>query len=139
MTIFLADTSVWFASCCCEGKPTKSQVGKRVCFSFSLQFFMEGSQGRTSGPDPEAGTAAETMEEGSLLAHSSASHSSGFLITPRGGTTHSGLGPPTNPTSVINQENAPQTQLQASLMVEFVSGEGPSSQVTLACVELTKN
>lgn len=43
------------------------------------------------------------------------------------------------PTSVINQETAPQTHLWANLVVAlFFSTEIPSSQKTLAWVKLTK-
>lgn len=66
---------------------------------------MEGSQGRSSGPDPEAGTAAETVEEGSLL--TPLLQFIWLSDNSRGGTAHSVLGPSTNPTSLINQENAP--------------------------------
>jgi hypothetical protein len=63
-----------------------------------------------------------------LLSYTSQNHLAGD------GTAHSGLGP----TSNINQKNAPQISLQASLMEAFFSVEVLSSQVTLVCVKLTR-
>lgn len=50
------------------------------------------------------------------------------------GTDHSGLGPPT---SVINNKML-QTFLHANMMRDTFSIEVPSSQITVACVKLTK-
>lgn len=55
----------------------------------------------------EAGAEAKTTEERCLLACSSQSVQPRHA--PRGSTAHSGLG---LPTSIINQENIPQTYLQ---------------------------
>ena len=49
---------------------------------------------------------------------------------PKVGITHNGLGPHTE---IINQENTPQICPEASLMDAI-----PSSEATLACVELIK-
>lgn len=94
-----------------------------------------------SRDDPQAGvwhqgTGAETMEV--LFMPCSASfpiqHREDHL--PRGGPAHSNLG---HPTSNLNQENAPQTHLQANLMDGSSSSpEAPSSQVPLVCVKLVK-
>lgn len=58
-----------------------------------------------------------------------------WACLPGNGTTHSGLEPPTLTT---NQEHVPQTCLQTNLMEAFSSVEVPSSPMTLAYIELTK-
>lgn len=70
--------------------------------------FSEGSEGRNSSGNTEAGTEAEATVEScllscswdllSLLSYKTQEH------MPRSGTAHIGLSPPT---SVINQENDP--------------------------------
>lgn len=69
--------------------------------------------GIQTGENLEAGTDAETMKEHCLLACSSLLS---YILQdhlPRGGPTHSGLG---LSTSIINQENVPQSCPQAGLI-----------------------
>lgn len=53
----------------------------------------------------------------------------------RGGTIHGGLCPST---SIINQKNAPTDLAVGQSNRDNSSSEVPSSQVTLACIQLTK-
>lgn len=55
---------------------------------------------------------------------------------PKGCTAHSGLGPPI---SIIYQENALQTWLQANLKTVLSQFESSSSQMVLYCAKLTTN
>lgn len=63
-----------------------------------------------------------------------------FLCNPgppaQGGTTHSGLD---HHRSVINQENVPQTRLQANPMEASSPSRLPPSPMTLDCVRLALN
>lgn len=84
--------------------------------------------------DPET----EPMEEYCLLIHSPQMSQPTILYNTTapalGGTTYTGLG---SLSSIINQENAPQTCPGPSDGGKTWV-EGPSSQVILACVTLTK-
>ena len=72
---------------------------------FQLTVHLEGKSGQeTQGRNPEAETAARTMEEHCLPACTQWLTLPSFLYNPVGRTTHSGLGPPT---LVVNQEDAP--------------------------------
>lgn len=77
-----------------------------------MQSIIQQSQARTEDKTRETRTEAETVEEGYLpdCSESSLTPSANHL---RSGTTHSRLDPPT---SIINQETAPQTCGQAYLM-----------------------
>jgi hypothetical protein len=96
---------------------TQSNLGTKGLF-FILQFI--AAHGKTVWPGTqsmnlEAKTGAETIEECCLLGCSHGLLNLFFFPTtqahmPRGGTTHSGLDPPT---SIINQENSTQTCLRA--------------------------
>lgn len=101
---------------------TKSNLGEKEVYSGSFR-------------KVRAGTEAETGKESSLLL--SLAHSP-YLILPKTtclgvSSAHSGLGPPM---TIINQENALQTCLQASLMEALNSSLFPGD---LSCVLLTEN
>jgi hypothetical protein len=78
--------------------------------AYTLQYIVRGSHGRNL----QAGTEAEAIEEHYLLSCSSWFVQTTFLYIPgppgQGSTTHRELG--SSISSVINQENGPQTCLQ---------------------------
>lgn len=93
----------------------------------------EGSVGRNSVRNREAGTEAESLLTSFPTACSACADIAQDHL-PRGGTTHSGLGPCT---SIISKENAAsQSCLQVNVMETLIDTHS-SSLVTLARVKLT--
>lgn len=92
------------------------------------------SQAEVQGRKLEKGIEAEVMEECCLLAWSSVAWSSCFLILllqdhlPRGGTTHSRLGPLT---SIVSQENALMACSRDSLVEEYSQRSFPQNDSRL--------
>lgn len=113
----------------------QSNLGKSGFIWGVHHFIIEESQGRNL----EAGSDAEAMEEYCLQACSSwLAQPSSYRTKdhqPRDGTTHRGLGPPI---FIINKKMCTHLRRGQSDRGCF-SVEAPSSQMTLACVKLTKS
>lgn len=100
----------------------------------------QGSQGRNSRREPEAGTEAETMEQCCLLACSSwlAQSAPSYTILNHflgNDTAHCGLG---LPILIINGENVP-TELTIGNDGGIFSTEVASSQMTLAVLSFWRS
>lgn len=107
-----------------------TQRGKSLSYSSNARSITKETQGRTI----EAGSETEAMEDHCLLSCSLRLAQPAFLEHP-GPPDHSDLG---SPTSIINQEDTPQTCSQDNLGRSFFSIEGHSSKNdSCVCVELT--
>lgn len=97
---------------------TKTDLEKKEFVSFKCSghslSLKEATFLLNQGQDLQIEPEAVTMEKWCLMSHSPGSWLSTFPILPEsstwGGATHNGMGPPT---SIINQENSPQTCFQS--------------------------